>query len=202
MVVSKSGAQMDYWREYFRSANANIFEIIEKAIMLAASDCPKEFKNRRDNIAQILFNCKLIKCSGCDKEELALPVVDNQEHDHDHHDDDGKVNENKLTNVNANCSKESSKVINWSRIDDDDNDDDDVDHDDDVKANESNQVSNYSYGDAEALTDELEQESQTFGEVMRIKEIVDNSPDEVLLYYLTNLFEFYSVFISLAWKLV
>ncbi|KAI3827944.1 hypothetical protein L1987_02033 [Smallanthus sonchifolius] len=32
-----------------------------------------------------------------------------------------------------------------------------------------------------ALTDEIEQESQTFGEVMRIKEIVDNSPDEFFL---------------------
>ncbi|KAI7734843.1 hypothetical protein M8C21_025471, partial [Ambrosia artemisiifolia] len=88
MTVRKSGVQMDYWRDYFRSANANIFEIIEGAIMLAASDCPKEFKLRRDGIAQTF------------------------------------------------------------------------------------------YGDAEALTDEIEQESQTFGEVMRIKEIVDNSPDE------------------------
>ncbi|KAI7734850.1 hypothetical protein M8C21_025478 [Ambrosia artemisiifolia] len=115
---------MDYWRDYFRSANASIFEIIEGAIMLAATDCPKEFKLRRDGIAQTL----LIKCSGCDKQELALPV-DNKDHDHD---------------VDV-----------------------DVDGDEGV-----------SYGDAEALTDEIEQESQTFGEVMRIKETVDNSPDE------------------------
>ncbi|KAI7739304.1 hypothetical protein M8C21_026639 [Ambrosia artemisiifolia] len=95
MAGVKSGVRMDYWREYFRSANADIFEIIEGAIMLAASDCPKQFKVRRDNIAQILF---------------------------------------------------SSRFIN--------------------------------YDAAEALTDEIEQESETFGEVMRIKEIVDNSPDE------------------------
>ncbi|KAF5773784.1 putative transcription regulator IWS1 family [Helianthus annuus] len=140
MTVRKSGVQMDYWRDYFRSANANIFEIIEGAIMLAASDCPKEFKVRRDSIAQILFSCRLIKCSGCDKEELALPV-DNQDHHHDHdhhHHHDG----------------------------------------DEGVRYKNHQVSNYSYGDAEALTDEIEQESQTFGEVMRIKEIVDNSPDE------------------------
>ncbi|KAJ0477240.1 putative transcription regulator IWS1 family [Helianthus annuus] len=174
MTVRKSGVQMDYWRDYFRSANANIFEIIEGAIMLAASDCPKEFKVRRDSIAQILFSCRLIKCSGCDKEELALPV-DNQDHHHDHdhhhhHDgDEGVRYKSKLVDVDRNCSKESSKVINCSRNDDnDDQRNHHVDH----------QVSNYSYGDAEALTDEIEQESQTFGEVMRIKEIVDNSPDE------------------------
>ncbi|KAK9057769.1 hypothetical protein SSX86_022607 [Deinandra increscens subsp. villosa] len=178
MVGMKSGAQMDYWREYFRSANADIFEIIQGAIMLAASDCPKEFKVRRDHIAQILFSCRLIKCSGCDKEVLALPV-DHQDHDHHnhHHGDDDK---SKLEDANGNCSKESSKVINCSRndeIDEVDNEDDD-DHQD-VEINGSNtQVSNYSYEDAEALTDEIEQESQTFDEVMRIKEIVDNSPDE------------------------
>ncbi|KAI3830281.1 hypothetical protein L1987_04419 [Smallanthus sonchifolius] len=157
---------MDYWREYFRSANADIFEIIQGAIMLAASDCPKEFKVRRDHIAQILFSCRFIKCSGCDKQELALPVDD--EHQHHHGDDDEMIK----------CkSKESSKVINCSRNDVDV--DDDHHHHHDVELNESNpQVSNYSYEDAEALTDEIEQESQTFGEVMRIKEIVDNSPDE------------------------
>ncbi|KAK9069300.1 hypothetical protein SSX86_013416 [Deinandra increscens subsp. villosa] len=146
MTVSKSGARMDYWREYFGSANASIFEIIEGAIMLAASDCPNEFRVRRDSIAQILFSCRLIKCSGCDKEELALPVDNDLEKNHHHHDGDH---------------------------------DDDHTHDHHVELDGSNhQVSNYSYGDAEALTDEIEQESQTFGEVMRIKSIVDNSLDE------------------------
>lgn len=181
MAVSKSGVRIDYFREYFRNANANIFEIIEGAIMLAASDCPIEFKIRRDSIAQLLFSCKVIKCSGCDQEKLALPV-DNEEHDHnldhnhnhnhddgDNNDDEGVKFKSKLSDVNGNCSKESSKVINSSRVDDDEN----------LELNESNHhVSNYSYGDAEALTDEIEQESLTFGEVMRIKDIVDNSPDE------------------------
>ncbi|KAI3804142.1 hypothetical protein L1987_32314 [Smallanthus sonchifolius] len=144
---------MDCWREYFGSANANIFEIIEGAIKLAAFDCPNEFKVRRDHIAQILFSVRLINCSGCNKQELALPVDDGD------HDDDVGI---KLADVNRNFSIESSKVINGSK--------NDVDGD--------HHVSNYSYGDAEALTDEIEQESQTFGEVMRIKEIVENSPDE------------------------
>ncbi|XP_076891417.1 putative mediator of RNA polymerase II transcription subunit 26b [Bidens hawaiensis] len=141
------GSKMDYWREYFGGANADIFEIIEGAIMLAASDCPKEFQVRRDSIAQILFSCRLIKCSGCDKHELAFPVVD-QEHNDDHHVDV-----------------------------DDHHDDHDV-----VEVNVTNHhVSSYSYEDAEALTDEIEQESQVYGEVMRIKDIVDNSPDESAL---------------------
>lgn len=199
MAVSKSAARMDYWREFFGTANADIFEIIEGAIMMAASDCPKEFRIRRDGIAQILFSCKLIKCSGCDKEELVLPVDDEQhdggdgggndggDDDDDDDDDMGVKYKTKLTDVDGNCSKGSSKVINDSRNDDDDDDDDD-DEDDNhhhqqqqqhLELNENNhQISNYSYGDAEALTDEMEEESQTFDEVMRIKEIIDNNPDE------------------------
>ncbi|XP_028102605.1 probable mediator of RNA polymerase II transcription subunit 26b isoform X2 [Camellia sinensis] len=41
-----------------------------------------------------------------------------------------------------------------------------------------NQVSNYSYGEAEALTDDIEEESQIFWEVLRIKKIIDNRQDE------------------------
>ncbi|KAK9065694.1 hypothetical protein SSX86_015095 [Deinandra increscens subsp. villosa] len=95
MAGSKSGARMGYWREYFKNSNGDIFETIEKAIMIAASDYPKEFGIRRDGIAQMLFN-----------------------------------------------------------------------------------FSDYNYGAAEALTDEIEEESQMFGEVMRIKEIVDHNQDE------------------------
>nr|XP_043610924.1 probable mediator of RNA polymerase II transcription subunit 26b [Erigeron canadensis] len=187
MAVSKSGVRIDDWREYFRNSNANIFEIIEGAIMLAASDCPKEFKVRRDGIAQILFSCKLIKCSGCDREELALPL-DNQEHDdhghdhdHGHHaldedDDEGIKYKSNSNDVNANCSKGSSKVINGSRNGNVDCVDDDHQ---DLEPNENDHhVSNYSYGDAEALSDEIEEESRTFDEVLRIKEIVDNSSYE------------------------
>lgn len=181
MAVSKSAARMDYWREYFGSANANIFEIIEGAIMMAASDYPKEFRIRRDGIAQTLFSCRLIKCSGCDKEELAFPVDDDDDDPGNDDDDEGVKYKNKSTDVDGNWSKESSKVINCSRNDDDDDEEEEEDDDDhhDVEVNGSNHhVSNYSYGDAEALTDEIEEESQMFDEVMRIKEIVDNSPDE------------------------
>ncbi|KAI3677968.1 hypothetical protein L6452_37242 [Arctium lappa] len=140
MAASKSGGRMDYWRDYFRSSNGDLFETIEKAIIVAASDYPKEFRIRRDGIAQTLFSCKLIKCSGCHKLELGF-TADDEQHDDDDDDD------------------HHQKEVN-------------------VGHNNNNQVSNYSYGVAEALTDEIEEESQMFGEVMRIKEIVNNHHDE------------------------
>jgi hypothetical protein len=39
--------------------------------------------------------------------------------------------------------------------------------------------SKFSYSEAEALTDEMDEENQIFGEVIRIKEILDHFQDEV-----------------------
>lgn len=44
-----------------------------------------------------------------------------------------------------------------------------------------NQVGNFSYGDAEALTDEIEEASQIVDEVFRIKEILLSSEEEVYI---------------------
>ncbi|CAM8882762.1 unnamed protein product [Rhodiola kirilowii] len=60
----------------------------------------------------------------------------------------------------------------------DEHDDDDVDGGQMKTVREKRQVSNFSYGDAEALTDEIEEGSQLVGEVLRIKEILTNSQDE------------------------
>ena len=46
-------------------------------------------------------------------------------------------------------------------------------------------VSNFSFGEAEALTDEIEEVSQTVDEVLRIKDILYNSQDEVFYFILT-----------------
>ncbi|CAN4109326.1 unnamed protein product [Withania somnifera] len=161
--MAKSSGNLEKWRDYFRTANSDIFDIIEYAVMVAAIDCPKEFKLRRDRIAEMLFTCKLTMCFGCDKVELALPIVGKD-------DVDGKVkSKNEFVVVgggsgSGGVSKESKAN---SR----------VDHQDDVELN-VNQVSNYSYGEAEALTEEIEEETQTFEEVMRIKDIIDNSQAE------------------------
>ncbi|KAI4381564.1 hypothetical protein MLD38_007625 [Melastoma candidum] len=47
---------LDYWREYFRPSNHDIFDIVDGAIMVAASDRPQEFKLRRDLISERLFS--------------------------------------------------------------------------------------------------------------------------------------------------
>ncbi|KAH8506733.1 hypothetical protein H0E87_013511 [Populus deltoides] len=179
---------LDYWRNYFRTASSDIFGIIDHAILVAASDCPKEFKLRRDRIAERLFSCRLIKCSGCNRVELAVPG-----HDEGVSDDGG-------------CCSKRRDGDNSGGVGGDDDDDDDVDIDIDdggfeyegggskgSKVNSSNRdndidngevnvndqlVCNFSYGDAEALTDEIEEVSQTVDEVLRIKDILYNSQDE------------------------
>ncbi|KAM7505220.1 hypothetical protein LguiB_004124 [Lonicera macranthoides] len=154
MAVNSGG--LDKWRDYFRTVkNSDIFDIIEHAIMVAASDCPKEFKLRRDRIAETLFSCKLSKCNGCDRVELAVPKGNE--------DEGGCKSGIDRDGCEFGGSKESK--VNSSRVDD---------H---VEVN-VNQVSNYSFDEAEALTNEIELESQIFGEVLRIKEIIDNSKDE------------------------
>ncbi|KAK9267005.1 hypothetical protein L1049_021399 [Liquidambar formosana] len=45
----------DYWRNKFQKVDADIFKIIENGIIVAASDRPKEFRARRDQIAELLF---------------------------------------------------------------------------------------------------------------------------------------------------
>ncbi|XP_019096274.1 PREDICTED: probable mediator of RNA polymerase II transcription subunit 26a [Camelina sativa] len=74
------------WREYFRRGDSDIFGIIDHAIMVAASDCPSEFKSKRDSIAELLFSCKLShrcrRCIGCDHHlEVSIPG-DQEEFEH------------------------------------------------------------------------------------------------------------------------
>ncbi|KAK9290582.1 hypothetical protein L1049_008753 [Liquidambar formosana] len=153
-MAMKSG-NLDYWRNYFRSANSDIFDIIEHAIIVAASDCPKEFRLQRDRIAERLFSCKLTRCTGCDRVELAVPGGNEDEGCKSDFDVDG-------CEFEAGGSKESK--VNSSR--------------DDQGEMNMNQLSNFSYGEAEALTDEIEEVGQIVGEVLRIKEIFYNSEEE------------------------
>ncbi|KAM7260051.1 hypothetical protein ACFE04_015792 [Oxalis oulophora] len=149
-------SSLDDWRDYFRTTpNSDIFEIIDKSITIAAFDSPKEFTLRRDRIAEKLFTCTFTRCSGCD----GLDIDNNNNNsgvaaggcDIDIDDD-----------FEQQGMKRSSKEMEF-----------------DNRTNhqmESNYY--YSYDDAEALTDEIEQHSQLVGEVFRIKEILRNSRDE------------------------
>ncbi|CAJ1915878.1 unnamed protein product [Sphenostylis stenocarpa] len=144
---------VDDWRKYFGSANSNIFDIIENAIIVAASDCPKEFRVKRDTIAERLFSSKLTRCVGCDRVELAVSGVGKEI-------DDGNCKNGVDTDGGelAGASKESEV-----------NDGGDGNAEIDV-----NGVSNYSFGEAEALTDEIDEETQYLGEILRIKDVLLN----------------------------
>ncbi|XVF56327.1 hypothetical protein PTKIN_Ptkin06aG0110200 [Pterospermum kingtungense] len=157
--MTMKGLALEQWRDYFRTANSDIFDIIDHAITIAVLDCPKEFRLRRDRIAEKLFTCKFTRCSGCDRVELVVP-------EYEYEDDNGRGCQREVDEEDgceffeAGGSKESK--ANSSR--------------DDPLMNQI--ASNYSYGEAEALTDEIEEESMMVGEVFRIKEILHNSQDE------------------------
>ncbi|OAP02999.1 hypothetical protein AXX17_AT3G10680 [Arabidopsis thaliana] len=72
MAKMRPSVSLDTWREYFRRGDSDIFGIIDHAIMVAAADWPKEFKSRRDRIAELLFSCKVSRCIGCDHLELSI----------------------------------------------------------------------------------------------------------------------------------
>ncbi|MQL86215.1 hypothetical protein Taro_018751 [Colocasia esculenta] len=147
--------RLDYWRKYLRSANGGIFDVIEHAILVAASDCPKEFLVQRDRIAETLFSCQLARCHGCDKVKQQFSPEEEEEDDLE---EPGREGDGVAVGV--------EKDRKFSSMDDAE----------EVGANRM--VSNYSYDEAEALTEEMEEESQMIGEVLRIKEIVANQDDE------------------------
>ncbi|CAL9100080.1 unnamed protein product [Musa acuminata var. zebrina] len=138
--MASSSGSLDYWRKFFRSANSDIFEVMEHAILVAASDYPQEFRSRRHQIVEKLFAVLLPRCYGCDR------VAEGEEGDR---------------SVKRDGEKESK-----------------VDSSNDGPEDLNRIVSNYSYDEAEALTEEIEEESQIVGEVLRIKEIFANHRDE------------------------
>lgn len=152
MSAFEPGNNLDKWRNYFRTCSgSDIFDIVEHGIMVAATDCPQEFKLRRDRIAEVLFSSNLTKCVGCDHVELSVPS------------EVKKVDEGSKGSKVDSVSDDRNGGMNVNKI-----------------------KSNFSYRDAEALTDEIEEESQIFGEVLRIKEILENSKEEVCFFNSIN----------------
>ncbi|KAK8959499.1 putative mediator of RNA polymerase II transcription subunit 26b [Platanthera guangdongensis] len=151
------GKSMDYWRRFFRSTEADIFEVIEKAIVVAAMDCPKEFRSRRDGIAEKLFSVRVSKCFGCCNVKLLVP-------------DAGED----LRAV------EDGGSVKWELIEKGSNIDgcNGGEHDELTRA----RLSNYSYDDepAEALTEVMDEESRITGEVLRIKEVLLHSHNQMI----------------------
>ncbi|KAG6528370.1 probable mediator of RNA polymerase II transcription subunit 26b [Zingiber officinale] len=132
---------LEYWRKFFRSCEGDIFEVVEHAVMVAASDYPDEFRSRRDQLAEKLFTALLPpRCFGCGDAAGGEEGDDSVKMD-----DVGKQTNN-----------------------DDDNGPEDL----------NRIVSNYSYDEAEALTEEIEEANEIVTEVSRIKEILVNYQDE------------------------
>lgn len=152
-TMSKISVSLDKWRDYFSSADSDIFSIIEHAIMVAASDCPYDFKEKRDRIAELLFTCHRAELS-----------VENG---------GGGGGGGEYKNGGGSKDSKESKVISHS------GDDDDDDHtEDDVETNVENR-----FDDAEALTDEIEEESQLLEEVARIRGILDEREEKVCFFF-------------------
>nr|POE94058.1 putative mediator of rna polymerase ii transcription subunit 26b [Quercus suber] len=132
-VITMKDKSFSYWRDYFQGVNCSIFEIIENAIIVAATDHPNEFKLQRDGN----FN-----------DEHAIVMANTR-----------------LTSNAADLEvggSEQSKVDSSS---------------DQTEMNTTKE-SKYSYNETEALTDEIDEESEIFLEVLRTKEILENSQDE------------------------
>lgn len=153
----RPSASLDNWRDYFRRGDSDIFGIIDHAIMVAAADWPKEFKSRRDQIAELLFSCRVSRCIGCD--HLEVSIAGDEEFEHG-------------------CRKVETVGVGGGGRDRDVTDD----GEDETELNNNQIVSNHAYGEAEALSDELgEDASVIVDQVMRIKDILLNHEDEVLI---------------------
>ncbi|KAL9232628.1 hypothetical protein vseg_007716 [Gypsophila vaccaria] len=184
-----SEEKLEKWRKYFRRVKkGDIFDVIENAIMVAALDCAKEFEFRKSRIAQLLFSCRVSRCLGCNRVDLITP------HDHlpQYEDEEGD---------HGGCGTQSKNEFGGEDdvdFEDEDEDEEDVEVEVDIEGNEGGggcvevgvgvevevgddevgPCSNFSYGDAEALTDLIEEEKELVNEVLRIKDILYNSKDE------------------------
>ncbi|KAL3715676.1 hypothetical protein ACJRO7_007416 [Eucalyptus globulus] len=58
------GESLDDWREFFRTTVTDVFEFIDKAITIAALDCPQDFLSQRGRIAEQLFSCGTARYGG------------------------------------------------------------------------------------------------------------------------------------------
>ncbi|XP_078433028.1 putative mediator of RNA polymerase II transcription subunit 26b [Wolffia australiana] len=130
---------LDCWRKLFRRADSDIFVVIEHAIVIAASDYPTEFRNRRDQIVERIFSCQLPRCFGCDRiKQREIPE------------------ETEETRNRVDCGFDERTV------------------DEDLKW----ESTNYSFDEAEALTEEIEEKNQITKEVLKIKQIIMNKEQE------------------------
>ncbi|KAH0459120.1 hypothetical protein IEQ34_011934 [Dendrobium chrysotoxum] len=59
----KTKRSFDYWRKIFSCAKADVFELIDKAILVAV-DYPNEFNDKKDLILETLYTPQLSHNNG------------------------------------------------------------------------------------------------------------------------------------------
>ncbi|XP_041024635.1 probable mediator of RNA polymerase II transcription subunit 26b [Juglans microcarpa x Juglans regia] len=163
-VITMKDNNLEYWKSYFQGVDSGIFEIIDHAIMVAATDHPKEFMLQRGQIAEKLYSCQWTQCCSHEHSVVAVPKKTNNE------------------NLNCECACGRAKsgltgsagdleIVGGRQSKVDSSRDDHAEM-------KTSQVRKYTYSEAEALTDEIDEENEIIGEVRRIKEILDNSQEE------------------------
>ncbi|KAI9074239.1 hypothetical protein K1719_043804 [Acacia pycnantha] len=107
----KTGS-LEFWRNYFQTANCDIFDIIDHAIMVAVSDRPNEFRLRRDEIAELLFSRKKRGCkSGFDGEGIILEAGSSKESKaNSGRDDHGGMAENQVSKFSSGQADEILRI--------------------------------------------------------------------------------------------
>ncbi|KAG8085583.1 hypothetical protein GUJ93_ZPchr0010g7814 [Zizania palustris] len=188
---------LDRWRELFRRAAgaAGIWDVIENAILVAAADSPQELVRRRDHLAEVLYTAHRAPppTHGCGIAATPIPATPAEE-------DKGSVrrvpeNQSKVDS-NSNGALGGPPRINEDEDSDSDSDDErlrraaasnyghNYDDDDDDEEEEEQQEkpveeeeADLEVDELEALTNEIDEESQIVGEVFRIKDILLHKED-------------------------
>jgi cobalamin biosynthesis protein CobT len=203
---------LDRWRDFFRGAGAGICDVIENAILVAAADAPRELLHRRDRIAERLFTTLRRDAappsfgSAAASTTPATPVeedkgsvrrvaekeckVDSSSngahggggHGHGDEDDDSDSDDERLRRAAAS---------NYGHSYDDDDEDDDQQQEDEQQhaaddTEEGKEEEDHEAEELEALTNEIDEESQIVGEVIRIKELLLHKEDHVLAHFFTS----------------
>lgn len=195
---------LDRWRDFFRGAGAGICDVIENAILVAAADAPRELLHRRDRIAERLFTAHRRDAappslgSAAASATPATPVEEdkgsvrrvaekeskvdsssNGAHGGSHglglgdEDDDSDSDDERLRRAAA-----SNYGHNYD--DDDEDDDEDRQEEDEQQhgADDAEQEEeDHEAEELEALTNEIDEESQIVGEVLRIKDLLMHKED-------------------------
>ncbi|CAN6342011.1 unnamed protein product [Urochloa humidicola] len=189
---------LDRWRDFFRGAGAGICDVIENAILVAAADAPRELLHRRDRIAERLFTAHRRDAappslgSAAASTTPATPVEEdkgsvrrvaekeskvdsssNGAHGGGHglgdEDDDSDSDDERLRRAAASNYGHS--------YDDDDDDQEDQDEQHHAADDAEEEEEDHEAEELEALTNEIDEESQIVGEVLRIKDLLLHKED-------------------------